>query len=90
MLDPAAECGFEALRSRALHRSKGIRRIRVQRIAVDNRRTEVGRELSPAAYTRKELEIQPEMRVWLKSKRQIIEFKDSVAEREGFELAMLS
>jgi lysophospholipase L1-like esterase len=47
---------------RAEHRSKGIRRIRVQRIAGNYRETEAGREFSPASFTRKDPEIRPEMR----------------------------
>jgi hypothetical protein len=61
-LDLTAESSFEALCLRAEHRSKGIRRIRVQRIAGNYRETEAGREFSPASFTRKDPEIRPEMR----------------------------
>lgn len=64
-LNLAAESGFETLCFRADHRSKGIRRIRVQRITGNYRETEAGREFSPASFTSKDPETRPEMRAWL-------------------------
>jgi hypothetical protein len=68
-LNLAAESGFKSLSFRADHRSKGIRRIPVQRIAGNYREIEAGGEFSPASSMRKYPEIRPEMRTWLKSKR---------------------